>query len=98
MELIDRRAAIDAADRADYRGLTVEDVRAVTDEVVKELKALPTIDAEPVRKGKWMWDHHTAEYFCSECGKRYEYVIQEIDQGEYRYCPNCGAKMDGGEE
>ena len=40
--LIRRQDAIDAANRADYRGLTVEDVKNVTDEVVKELKRLPS--------------------------------------------------------
>ena len=47
-DLIDRQAAIAAADRADYTEFAVEDVKTVTDEVVKELKALPAIDAEPV--------------------------------------------------
>ena len=41
-DLISRQAAIDAADRADYTGLAVEDVKKVTDEVVKELKQLPS--------------------------------------------------------
>ena len=49
----------------------------------------PTIDAEPVRHGKWIdksggiegaWNH------CSVCGER---AIELYD-----YCPNCGAKMD----
>ncbi len=35
--------AIGAADRADYTGLAVEDVKKVTDEVVKELKNVPSI-------------------------------------------------------
>ena len=41
-DLISRQAAIAVADAADYTGLTVEDVKKVTDEVVKGLKALPT--------------------------------------------------------
>ena len=45
-DCIDRQAAIDAADRADYTGLTVEDVKKVTDEVVKELKQLPSAQPE----------------------------------------------------
>ena len=45
-DLIDREAAIDAADRADYTGLAIEDVKKVTDEVVKELKRLPSAQAE----------------------------------------------------
>ena len=49
-DLISRQAAIDAANRTDYRGLLVEDVTKVTDEVVKELKKLPS--AQPETYGK----------------------------------------------
>lgn len=45
-DVISRQAAIDAADRADYRGLTVEDVKKVTDEVIKELKKLPSMQID----------------------------------------------------
>ena len=45
-DLIDRQTAIDAADRADYTGLAVEDVKKVTDEVVKEIKKLPPAQPE----------------------------------------------------
>lgn len=45
-DLISRQAAIDAADRADYTGLAVEDVKKVTDEVVKELKQLPSVQEQ----------------------------------------------------
>jgi len=54
----------------------------------------PTIDAEPVRHGKWMEKRETSKfhvrYFeCSECrAASYRY------QTRMNYCPNCGAKMD----
>lgn len=41
-DLISRQAAINVADGADYTGLSVEDVKKVTDEVVKGLKKLPS--------------------------------------------------------
>ena len=42
------------------------------------------VDAEPVKHGHW------EEFHCSVCG--------EIGwDNEDKYCPNCGAKMDGGE-
>ena len=47
LDTISRQAAIDAADRVDYTGLAVEDVKKVTDEVVKELKQLPAVQPEP---------------------------------------------------
>jgi hypothetical protein len=85
-DLISRQAAIDAADRADYTGLTVEDVKKVTDEVVKELKQLPSAQPE----SKWIpcserlpeynesvltWDGYV---FCIE--KRIPYIRD--DDGE----------------
>lgn len=58
------------------------------------LKSRPTIDAEPVRHGRWERNPNTESWFreivfCSECGR---------DNGarESDYCPNCGTKMDGG--
>lgn len=44
-DLISRQSAIDVADYTDYTGLAIEDVKKVTDEVVKGLKRLPSIDA-----------------------------------------------------
>lgn len=51
--------------------------------------ALPVIDAEPVRHGKWksMGDCGVTE--CSACEWNTEEYV-----GDYKYCPNCGAKMD----
>jgi hypothetical protein len=56
----------------------------------------PTVDAVPVRHGKWIDEGQYADYHphhawrCSECG---EHVI-EVDTPWYKYCPNCGARMD----
>ena len=53
----------------------------------------PTVDAEPVRHGKWMFtpsDAFEAMFTkpkCSECG------FESADGGNY--CPNCGADMRG---
>ena len=57
----------------------------------------PTIDAEPVRHGKWIvWDeilagiYHTVSE-CSECG----FTTDKMFREEMPYCPNCGADMRG---
>ena len=54
----------------------------------------PTIDAVPVRHGKWT--RHTlgstggygttVMHQCSEC--------ESMTISRFRYCPNCGARMD----
>lgn len=52
----------------------------------------PTIDAEPVRHGKWQPMNERNEiygdvYMCDNCG--HGFVICE----NFHYCPKCGAKM-----
>ncbi|MBQ7003100.1 MAG: hypothetical protein IJN57_03910 [Oscillospiraceae bacterium] len=53
-------------------------------------------ETEPVRHGRWVSKKHkiignSYDYVCSVCGCDYALA-------EYDYCPNCGAKMDKGEE
>ena len=67
-----------------------------------ELKDYPTIDAEPVRHGKWIGTEYDGyadgnpvyyEWICSDCK-----TIIEDDEPIWNYCPHCGAKMDKGED
>lgn len=63
---------------------------------IRVVENAPTIEAEPVKHGKWIdggqyanfFPHH--EWRCSECG---EHVL-EIGVPWFKYCPNCGARMD----
>lgn len=58
--------------------------------VVGLINAAPAVDAVPVVHAKWVRQDDTFTRFsCSACGKK-NYP------GYERYCPNCGAKMDGG--
>lgn len=50
-DLIRKQAAIAVVDSSDYVGLSVEDVKKVTDEVVKGLKRLPS--AQPTEASCW---------------------------------------------
>ena len=78
-----------------------------TEDVFLDLvDSMPTIDAEPVRHGRWV-DRYGNKYDnplyeCSECkGKaRYRFTRDELgreiaEQALDDYCPHCGAKMDG---
>ena len=58
----------------------------------KAINDAPAADVAPVVHGRWLYHtlidgHIHAE--CSECHK-----VRIIDN----FCPNCGAKMDGGAE
>lgn len=59
------------------------------------IKKEPTVDAVPVRHGKWESSRPDAPrlgfYYCSLCGRK-------RTSPQDRYCPNCGAKMDSEEE
>lgn len=61
----------------------------------KAIEQQPTIDAEPVRHGKWIkadsqqyFRKHYPCFTCSECGYRKD------SQKKWNYCPQCGARMD----
>ncbi len=54
-----------------------------------------TVDAVEVVHGRWIWtvtgeEDYEQYYRCSKCNDHM--------YSEYNYCPNCGAKMDGGNE
>lgn len=59
--------------------------------VVEALKKA-TIEAEPVRHGRWRVDEFG--HFCSVCGE-YSQTEDEYGFAQMHYCHNCGAKMDG---
>lgn len=63
----------------------VEDMQAVVDS--------HTIEAEPVRHGRWSLAEDGDGVVCSCCGKDLCNLVYETD--DFNYCPHCGARMDG---
>ena len=92
MRLIDADALIDFIDMGHYRN-PLESCFSERD-VVDMLESRPTIEAEPVKHGRWVqvsnnpWDGAR----CSACGRYFR-----GSEWEDRFCKVCGAKMDGGE-
>lgn len=60
---------------------------------VSALDEAPTENVEEVRYGEWKYDHW-CEFKCSICG----HWSQTEPRGKEKYCPHCGAKMDGKED
>ena len=61
------------------------------------VKCVPAADVAPVVHGEWRVIDRTEyglEAECSECG--YKMIFGRCQIG--KFCPNCGAKMDGGNE
>ena len=72
-----------------------------TSKDVRRLLSIPSDDVAPVRHGKWVHSRYEncSEQFemvkCSCCGREAYAMSFYVRDGNY--CPNCGAKMDGGE-
>lgn len=63
------------------------------------VNAVPAADVSPVVHGCWEVSDTPCERFeCSECGGGCWYYDYQGDVAKSRYCPNCGAKMDKGEQ
>lgn len=69
---------------------------------ISEAHNMPTIDPER-KKGKWykptgmMPPEFTGQYRCSECDELALRDWKHHKQELTRYCPNCGARMEGDE-
>lgn len=69
--------------------------------VVSDFEAIPAADVAEVVHGRWEdsideW-FGTDVYTCSKCRESYVLVEGTPKENLWHYCPNCGAKMDGGE-
>ena len=71
------------------------------DSQLRDLDAIPAADVVPVKHGAWD-DKKVGFYLkCSECGccvRSFVGVVFLDYAQEWNYCPNCGARMDGGEQ
>ena len=72
------------------------DIRVMdTETLLYFIRKVPTADVVPVRHGHWISKNpHGYEwvFVCSNC----DYVDGFPFNDRNNYCPNCGAKMDGG--
>ena len=68
-----------------------EDASWAKENCLAEIEAAPTVDAAPVRHGRWIIDNVNGKIACSDCGCIYLGYNGRLPPN---YCPNCGAKMD----
>ena len=93
-DLIERKEAIEAIKKYGKDALSAgrKHIDPVDDivELCNMLAALPAVEATPVVHGRWQSNgiHGSVLCRCSEC--HYDAVAYS-----FRYCPMCGAKMDG---
>ena len=62
------------------------------------VKTIQPVDAVPVVHGRWIEiDEGDGDYTydCSVCGLKWWLSEGTPEENEMKYCPRCGAKMDG---
>lgn len=102
---MEKHAVVDAIVRlAKERGITnlyLVDERFALDALQEKMEREEgsAVDAVPVVHARW---HEDRMYFrCSNCKSLFTdelYYINGVDGVLPKYCPECGAKMDGGAE
>lgn len=66
---------------------------------IKENEPAPTADVQEVKRGYWIPERDPDEnnriqcFHCSVCDDDFHYIGAFVAT---KYCPNCGARMDGG--
>lgn len=95
-EYIEREVLLEAFDHADADVL--EDYGDGTsrwgfgiENILKVINSIPAADVAPVRHERWIASH---DEFCTCSICKYPVYV---GWNQTNYCPNCGAKMDGGD-
>ena len=88
--LIRRIKEIHCAECDSYHGVRCR--ACWVDDTLDYIDSEPAADVAPVRHGRWIMHDDEFGLTC-ECS-----VCHIETMGDGNYCPNCGAKMDGGAE
>ena len=94
-EYIEREAMLQEIDRAFKEYGQDGDILKLFSECRASILFAPTADVVEVRHGEWQekrWCDNF-QHICSLCHKTARVHPQSV---AYKYCPYCGAKMDGG--
>lgn len=92
-EYIEREALREILDGWRDAHADVDDVHGcgLLEDVICEVDAQTAADVAPVVHGRWI-DDGSGIIICPECERGYNLHAKYT-----HYCPNCGAKMDGGD-
>lgn len=65
----------------------------ILDATMAIIDGCQTIDAIPVRHGRW--ERRGCNVYCTYCQKGYRISNGGPNVYKFRYCPNCSATMEG---
>lgn len=104
MALIELEAALEICEKEYQERLRMLDYcgDTVAWNIGNAIKKIPTIDAAPVVHGRWIvhTKHFSPYQQCSVCGFEIPLVATETEREIclYKHCPECTARMDGGDK
>lgn len=97
-DLISRKAVRLALSEVDMPKSVIEtEFYDVMSNVADRLIAVPSVDAAPVKHGKWEYSENIYDestWVCSVCKEPWTLIDGTPQENSMKYCPNCGAKMD----
>ena len=92
-EYIERSAGVSIL-RAKANMAVLMDAAPYFEKAAQMLEKLPAADVAPVVHARWLTSSDIPDtLICSKCNCIYDMWKHDA----HNYCPNCGAKMDGGE-
>ena len=101
-EYIKKEAAVKVAEKYGLaNGSALGRHTGLADCIASEIADIPAADVAPVVHARWLdapWLYYGAkQYVCSGCRNDKYWRKRDLHFKE-PYCPNCGAKMDGGDD
>lgn len=79
---------------AKLTALQVTDPFATIADAKRVLADMAAADVAPVVHARW--ERVRSNWYCTGCHKGYRITNGAPTASNYAYCPNCNAKMDGG--
>ena len=90
-DYISRQMAMDSAHKKIFSKWELFHEKSLNEQDIKDMLCdLPSADVQLVRHGHWIANNYFSMK-CDQCG----YSIPDWRWVESKYCPNCGARMDG---
>ena len=94
-EYIRRDAAMKAV-ASQYGACRSPAQNRMIDEIGNKIRRMPAADVAEV--GHARWERVRSNWYCTGCNKGYRITKGAPMASSFSYCPNCGEKMDGGED
>ena len=97
-EYIDREAVVDAVTDIYY---DTPEINLTAEKFEAAINGIQAADVAPVRHGEWIEPkrlyYGAKQYECSLCCSDTFWDKHSIYE-KYPHCPNCGCRMDGGDD